>query len=415
MKNKIFIISEAWDGCYYYRAEVFARYSKKFQIKSNVDYKNGNVKNAYDCLNEIFEADIIIFVRPTLSQNYQLLRLLKGLGKTVVFSGDDSFATIDKKNPAYSLKKNLHINETFLRYSDYVITTTEYLKQEYQQINKNVAVIPNLIDFEEYSHLASSKKKPNTFRIGLVGSVHTAENVEKFMETLKKLHSKYKETEFVFFVSDDVKMVNELKANFLTRTEFVANVPITEYAKKLASLNLDIALIPRKDSSFNRSKSNCKYLELSALGISTIAQGFTSGDSPYQFDITSGVNGYIAIDDSEWEKYLVELHDIKKRKEIISNASRYVEEKFDIKKQISLWDENVYKMLPKNTVRVDKNEVEILKLGLTSLYKDKHRDQRIKNYKKEVKFLNDELERIRSRAYYRLMSKAMDVARGFKK
>ncbi len=414
-KNKIFIISEARDGCYYYRAEVFARYTKQFNVSSNVSYKTGVVKNAYECLDDIFASDVVIFVRPTLAQNYQLFRLLKDMGKTVVFSGDDSFATIDKKNPAYSLKKNLHINETFLKHADYVITTTEFLKREYQEINKNVVIIPNLIDVAEYKKLSFSKTQPKKFRIGLVGSVHTAENAEKFIATLVKIHSKFKESELVFFGNDDPKMLNELKAIFHNRVEFVPGVPMTEYAKKLSELDLDVALIPRKDSPFNRSKSNCKYLEMSALGVATVAQGFTSGDSPYQFDIVNGKNGFIAVRDDEWEEALIKLHDRKLLKEIKLNSFAFVEKNFDIKRHITLWDENIEKMLPKGAKQQDPHEVEILKLGLTSLYKDKWRDLRIKNYKKEVAFLNGELDRIRSRGYYRLASRIMDFYRGLRK
>ena len=38
-------------------------------------------------------------------------------------------------------------------------------------------------------------------------------------------------------------------------------VPIFDYPQKLASLNLDIAIVPLVDSAYNRCKSNIAFLE----------------------------------------------------------------------------------------------------------------------------------------------------------
>ena len=61
-------------------------------------------------------------------------------------------------------------------------------------------------------------------------------------------------------------------------------VPMSDYFDKLNDLELDIMLIPREDSYFNRCKSNLKFLEASMLEIPVIAQGFTDGKSPYEND-----------------------------------------------------------------------------------------------------------------------------------
>lgn len=50
------------------------------------------------------------------------------------------------------------------------------------------------------------------------------------------------------------------------RVRLRAFVPVGEFASRFASWNWDIVLAPLDDSRFNRSKSNIKMLEASAIG-----------------------------------------------------------------------------------------------------------------------------------------------------
>jgi hypothetical protein len=53
--------------------------------------------------------------------------------------------------------------------------------------------------------------------------------------------------------------------------EFHSGVPIEEYPRKLASLNLDLALAPLEENAFNECKSNLRLLEYGACGFPVIA------------------------------------------------------------------------------------------------------------------------------------------------
>ena len=54
------------------------------------------------------------------------------------------------------------------------------------------------------------------------------------------------------------------------------------YYEYLNDLKLDMVIIPRSDSYFNRCKSNLKFLECSMLEVPVIGQSFPTGDSPYK-------------------------------------------------------------------------------------------------------------------------------------
>jgi hypothetical protein len=185
-----------------------------------------------------------------------------------------------------------------------------------------------------------------------------------------------------------------------------------EYAKKLADLRIDIALIPRKDNFFNRCKSNCKYQELSALKIATIAQGFADGKSPYQNCIENNVNGYIVMRDSDWEKYLTIL--IKDRdllNKIKENAYKYVSKNFNVKKNIDAWDQTYLKILENyvNNLKPTNNDLELTKRSLETLSNIMKKDTVIKNKNKEILFLNNEIIRIRNTPIYKTARKIKGV------
>ena len=56
--------------------------------------------------------------------------------------------------------------------------------------------------------------------------------------------------------------------------EYHAGVPTPEYPAKLASLDLDLAIAPIAENSFNDCKSNLKLLEYGILGFPVIASDF---------------------------------------------------------------------------------------------------------------------------------------------
>jgi glycosyltransferase involved in cell wall biosynthesis len=348
--NKVFIVSEACDGSHYYRAEVFRRYSKKYAVRTNFDYRKGIQIDNYRLYKELFSSDIVIFSRPTNKTNLELVDLLKNLGKIVIADNDDLFAKIDKSNPAFSIRKNYaRLNRRYNRLSDSLVVPTKCLKEELKKDNRRVYVVPNYIDFDEYRQfLATKNKKPNDGKVRMLvsGSVLTRENVnEGFVNLLRKIHLEYPQIVLVFF-GGDIQTRIALKKFFPTRIECWKGVVMSEYPAKLAYLNIDFCIIPRKNNFFNRCKSNCKFLEMAALKIPVIAQSFGDRLSPYEKDIKDGVNGLLAVNNNEWEKKIILLVKSQGLRDKIANqAYLHVKNHFDIKIKISRWEEALDKIV----------------------------------------------------------------------
>jgi glycosyltransferase involved in cell wall biosynthesis len=78
----------------------------------------------------------------------------------------------------------------------------------------------------------------------------------------------------------------------------------------------DIAVIPTYCNDWGKSKSNNRLTMFMALGMPVIA----SPIPVYSKIITDGVNGFLADDQSQWSKHLLQMKDFKLRREFGSHA-----------------------------------------------------------------------------------------------
>ena len=120
--------------------------------------------------------------------------------------------------------------------------------------------------------------------------------------------------------------------------EFHPWVDTPAHPYRLAALDIDIAIIPVKDSIFNRSKSTIKWVEFSSLEIPCI----TSYVPPYDViqeadEINKGI--FVTNNDEDcWIKGMeLLINDSRLRKEIGTNARQFVEKNYDINTQYHQW------------------------------------------------------------------------------
>jgi glycosyltransferase involved in cell wall biosynthesis len=86
------------------------------------------------------------------------------------------------------------------------------------------------------------------------------------------------------------------------------------------AIDYRVGIAPLRNTMFNRSKSDIKYLELAALGIPTIA----SDVNPYR-SIVHGETGLLVKQDHEWGRYLHYLaENPDERQRLGANAKEYV-------------------------------------------------------------------------------------------
>lgn len=212
-------------------------------------------------------------------------------------------------------------------------------------------VIPNCINFEKIS-TCSYEKNNKAVRICWTGSPTHSEDLKVMAKGLKELKEKYGEKiEIVMFGWDGAnrdavknkkgELELRITSNYLEdiQIEYHKAVDIDHYYNKIASLNIDIGLIPLCDHEFNHTgKSAIKFYEFSACKVPCVVS-----KSPVYDEVISGENGLIAKKEHDWVRQVSRLIDDKElRIQLAENAYNWVKENRSYAKNAYMWA-NLYR------------------------------------------------------------------------
>lgn len=352
---KIFFIQGDYNFCYYYRGYLPGVYSNNLVVS---EFMRGDMDvSGVDYYGKAMSADIICFQRPSGKEALKLAKLLKEKGKYIIFDNDDTYSGIplarlgSEKRVEIAKELSRNLNE-FLTVAHGVTTSTKVLAEEYAKINPNVVVLKNCIDpLDEYTN---KKNTTGKFRIGFIGSVTSNDDYIHIKDQIKMLDDRGDITLVIMGVKfkDGTTMPSMQEDHdfwaSLKNVEWHPVCPVTDYMCKVASLALDLAIIPRKEHYFNQCKSNLKFLEMSLLKIPVLAQGFSDSTSPYQ-----GVDEeYMTLIvenpllTTQWYDKIIEIKDDYKRfSNLACKAHDYVLRDYNIATYASEWQKQIEKLV----------------------------------------------------------------------
>lgn len=212
-------------------------------------------------------------------------------GMWIVYNVDDAVGMDDipKYNSAWEAYQNPKLMQnisTMMQQSDFVLVTTEYLKDYYVRKfgvqKENVLVIPNYLPkwwMGQYYDLGKilvnydkNKKKP---RLGIIASsthydLHGKNDyVDDFTEMIPFIKKTVNKYQWVFVGCVPNGLQEELKAG---KIELVGGSNIMNYPDVIGNINCQAIIQPLLNNEFNRCKSNIKFLEACAIGTPLIAQ-----------------------------------------------------------------------------------------------------------------------------------------------
>ena len=359
IKKSVYFVGNRYDGCYYVRCILPLIHNGWNGAQTSLYSKKASQE---EMAQNALDSDIVVFQRPDTKEHTKIISMLKKAGKKIVFDNDDTYrpdsgfqglSVIEATRSVDGINQELYKN---VRQADLITTTTKTLAKEYKDLNVKapVVVLPNMVD--PYDYPEPKRNKGDKVRIGLVGSIAYGD-FKLIWEYLEEL-SKRKDVQLVFMgmrggirnvkpSKDPLKnaLYNQWKDfnDFLNLgIEWQVGVPMKDYSETLNNLKLDIMLIPRYDTYFNKCKSNIKFLEASMLEIPVVASSFPNG--PYE-ELKQGETGYKAKDINEFKKYTEKLINNKElRRKIGKQAKKYVLNKYNIEDNAHLWAE-AYKLI----------------------------------------------------------------------
>lgn len=159
-----------------------------------------------------------------------------------------------KRNVPPEPKKRLR---EALSYCDRLVVTTDPLADFCEDMIEDIVVIPNSLEDELWLPLSSKRNVSKKPRVGWAGAQQHGDDLAFIIDVVKETAN---EVDWVFFGMCPA----EIKDDIAEEHQFL--LCFNDYAKKLASLNLDLAIAPLAIHPFNESKSNLRLLEYGIFG-----------------------------------------------------------------------------------------------------------------------------------------------------
>ncbi|HDS1734461.1 glycosyltransferase [Pseudomonas hunanensis] len=143
---------------------------------------------------------------------------------------------------------------------DRLVVSTEPLADALSHLHRDIRVVPNMLSASLWTGLSSQRQTSAKPRVGWAGGTSHRGDLELMLGVVRALAD---EVDWVFF-----GMCPEMLRPYIK--EFHKGVPLSQYPRKLASLNLDLALAPLEQNLFNDCKSNLRLLEYGVCGFPVI-------------------------------------------------------------------------------------------------------------------------------------------------
>lgn len=180
-----------------------------------------------------------------------------------------------------------------LKDCDRLVVSTPFLAEAFSNLIGDIRVVPNRIEGATWLKLSGKRRTTARPRIGWAGGSGHRGDLELLRPVIEATRH---EADWIFF-----GMCPEEIRPLLA--EYHELAPFADYPRKLAALNLDIAVAPLEDIPFNHGKSNLRLLEYGALGLPVVC----SDVSPYRDSPARRVTN----DPQQWIAALRErIHDL---------------------------------------------------------------------------------------------------------
>lgn len=262
-----------------------------------------------------------------------------------VYDYDDNLLNLDFTNPVALIERVRDPNEgkkieVVLRELSNISVTCSYLRDEFKVFRKTngkeIFVLSNYID--ETLYIPQEKKENKKIKIGFYGSVsHQADLHEKdFLRGLSYVYKKYRPHIEIEIVGNFFPQYLE---SFVPHSLIGGSPDYFEWIKlwKRTVCTWDIAVAPLRDTPFNRSRSELKYLETGAAGVPLVCS---------DIGVYTSQNALKCRSKQDWINNLSMLiEDGVKRKDTGQKAQDEVLGSLTIQKNWRKWEEKILKII----------------------------------------------------------------------
>lgn len=264
-------------------------------------------------------------------------------GKPMFVELDDNHIDVPPWNNAYHgyspSSPYRHVVNQMMGWADGLIVSTPHLKELYGKFNANIHVVENSLDFKgDRKFVGWDSVRIRKHRGTHIGWIGGRSHFNDLMMVAPALREILVERPGVTLVLVNSGLIPSCEATGipypfkgLPNVHYAdRSVGINRFAPFAASFGFDVGIAPLVDCNFNRSKSNLRWLEMSAMKIPTVA----SDISHFSQTVRNGIDGLLVKDNDPalWKRHLEHLLDDKAaREEMGRQAYKRVKKDFNIK------------------------------------------------------------------------------------
>jgi len=283
-------------------------YKKGNILRKTFYFIMGTAKRLIDIL-FFWKYDIVFVHREAFPLfNPGIESLFTFLKKPLIFDFDDAIflPSMSGSNNFIERLKRPEKIAAIIAMSDFVIAGNSYLEGFARRFNQDTAVIPTSIDTDLYRPRKQQEKNPLV--IGWIGSVTTSD----FLATLEPVFIRILEK----FDNVIFKIVGG-RADVENLPSVIVKPWVLD--EEIGDLKtFDIGIMPMPDNDWTKGKCGFKAILYMAVGIPCVA-------SPVGMNkeiIIDGLNGFLAVTESEWVEKLSSLIVSRELRERLGAAGR---------------------------------------------------------------------------------------------
>lgn len=281
----------------------------------------------------IADYEVVVVQRQVTDGNLKALKMMRKLGKKIVYDLDDNMWALPSTNPAQKHFQQMAKGFGVCAQQASVVTVSTMglknaVQREMPSLKCDILVTPNALDFNLYKPSELQKDEDRTL-IGWAGSGTHEGDLREISGVFPKVLDKNKST-YVEFVGME-------PPDWYERMCVKAWVPVGEFPSRFCNWSWDICVAPLENIRFNKSKSCLKMLECAALRIPCLV----SDVQPYrEFCALGGkeLEWLICDFSSQWiSKLNILINDLPYRKHIGELMYQVAKRHFDIERVKDNW------------------------------------------------------------------------------
>lgn len=249
--------------------------------------------------------------RPQINMAFaeSIVNDIRRSGAKFVYAVDDNFLDLEMENLDWRPEEGTkRVFEYFMRHADAMLVTTEYLRDRLSKYASNIFVLPNALDERLLGPRPHDRADDERITIGYMGTRTHDEDLRMIFPVLRKILSAFGDKVRVQLLGGAAKDSTILEMAEMG-VEVISPPPFVRLYEKFVpwfveNIHWDIGLSPLRDTPFARCKSDIKYLDYSAAGIT----GIYSQVPAYQHSVKHLRTGYLVDNTSaSWQAAIEHL------------------------------------------------------------------------------------------------------------